>query len=222
MYSSYDENLMEAVMIITMGVAITFAVLLLLVFYLFESFALYRMSKNRGYQRAWLSFIPVVNSWVMGGIADHILMCGGRRSCWRGICLGVCSFWAAFYAISMGLQFYWIWDVLPVSLASGSTDYFYIYNLLQESPVYRAVSVLSPILTLVGFLRLGVLGFCWNSIFRDYAGQNTMLYLILSLVTALLLGPMGLAPFFLFACRNKPSASLYWASQRQQSVYPPQ
>ena len=47
-----------------------------------------------------------------------------------------------------------------------------------------------------------------------------MLYLILSLISGLLLGQAGLAPFFLFAVRNKPSASLYWASQRQS--YPPQ
>lgn len=216
----YDENFVQTVMVVTIVLSAAFALLFLTVFHLFEGFALYRLSKNRGYQRAWLAFIPVVNSWVLGGIADHIGLCAGKKELLRGICLGICSFWSVFHLISMILQFYWIWDVLPISLQSGNTEYLYIYGLLQESPVYRAVSVLSPILTLLGFLRLGAMGFCWNSIFRDYAGNNAMLYLILSLISGLLLGQAGLAPFFLFAVRNKPSASLYWASQRQS--YPPQ
>ena len=128
----YDENFVQTVMVVTIVLSAAFALLFLTVFHLFEGFALYRLSKNRGYQRAWRAFIPVVNSWVLGGIADHIGLCAGKKSSWRGICLGICSFWSVFHLISMILQFYWIWDVLPISLQSGNTEYLYIYGLLQE------------------------------------------------------------------------------------------
>ena len=80
----YDENFVQTVMVVTIVLSAAFALLFLTVFHLFEGFALYRLSKNRGYQRAWLAFIPVVNSWVLGGIADHIGLCAGKKELLAG------------------------------------------------------------------------------------------------------------------------------------------
>ena len=60
------------------GVAVAFALILVLlmlalsiVSYVLGSTGMYRIAKRRGIHHAWLAWVPVGNSWLLGSISDH-------------------------------------------------------------------------------------------------------------------------------------------------------
>lgn len=59
----------------------------LVVVYILSSIATYKISKSRGYKNAWLAWVPVANSYVLGSIADSIDGYNGKRSYYRHLLL---------------------------------------------------------------------------------------------------------------------------------------
>lgn len=182
------------------GLAIAF------VFYIFNALGLYQISKKRGYKNAWLAFIPVVNSFVLGGIADNINACYQKKSSyriWLLILNIVSTFAGGIYAI----------------VAVGN-----FFQLVQEALIYGAVSsysgfiaetlLFSSLMSLVSIAMMILNFICQYKLYSDYAPNNATLFLVLSIL-------FSIAPFFIFAIRNKPSASLYYVNQRMNPTPPP-
>ena len=198
---------MTSAIVTVVAVALFFAGLVGIVFYVFNSLALYTISKQRGYQNAWLAWIPVVNAWVLGGIVDNIDICCGKRSNYRVILLvlRIVSVAASGSMAVMGL------GQLPALLS----DLGYYGNPYSYYGGFGALtSVASSFGSLIGLAYAVFAYIAYYRIFQDYDNRNKVLYLVLSIL-------FSIAPFFLFAIRNKPSASLYWASQRANTNVPP-
>ncbi len=193
---------------LVIGLAIAF------VFYIFNALGLYQISKRRGYKNAWLAFIPVVNSFVLGGIADNINACYMKKSNHRIWLIVLQLINCALYFAYIGVLFSFMVKVIQQAIYYGA------------QPQYSDVAPIMLMGLLMGLVSIALLVFtciCWYKIFADYSPNNATLFLILSIL-------FGIAPFFIFAIRNKPSASLYHAAQRanpvppqyQQPVAPPQ
>lgn len=180
-----------------------------LAFYIFEAIGLYTMSKRRGYQKAWLAFIPLVNSYVLGEIADNIGLCYGKKSYFRYLLLGS-------KLLSSAISIATLLLLLPA--------YFNMMGaLIMFEDSYSVAPYLSdmvPLMAFSSFASLISLGYTVVScislykIYQDYSAKSAVVFLVLSIL-------FGIGIFFVFALRNKPSASLYWRSRYQSPASNP-
>ena len=173
------------------------------IYYLFNAMGLYKLAKNRGYQYAWLAYIPIASTYILGSIADNINKCYQKKSnlrVWLLVLAIVQSFGSIIYSV--------------VTLASFpemiSDSYYGVSSSIASTLLISSLVSLSSI----GFLVIRCI--CEYKVYTDYAPKNATMLLVLSIL-------LGLSPFFIFAIRNKPSSSIYYAQQQtQQPQYQPQ
>lgn len=68
-FTAFEDALAEG---LTAGMYLrTPSLLLSLVAYVLTAISLFSMAKRRGIHHAWLSWIPVGNTWVLGALSDH-------------------------------------------------------------------------------------------------------------------------------------------------------
>lgn len=181
-----------AILIALIGIAVLFALVIGLVLYIVQAIGVYRLSKNRGYRHAWLAFVPIVNNYVLGGIADNVNACYGRKSSWR-IWLLLLPLLSCVFGLAVGLSI-----GASVQIVRMET---LVPLMLLPVLLCWAISVTTSVLTYIVLYR----------VFRDYTNL-AVLYLVLSIFFGVT------QPFFLFSLRNKPSASLAYRNQFFQNA----
>lgn len=181
--------------------SIVFGAIIAIVFYVFRAIGVYKLSKNRGYKKPWLAFIPFVNSYVLGALADNINLCIQKRTSFRFILLIAETFTSV-----IGMMSY------PLIFKMMNTGFIYTNNPAEVMDGMSSFMAFGALSSLLGIATMVITGFVLYRIFMDYEPRNGMIYLILSLL-------FQITPFFLFAIRNKPSVSMYYAQQNQQQQY---
>lgn len=163
------------------------------VVYILSSIAIYKLSDSRGYKNAWLAWVPVARNYVLGSIADSIDGYNGKRShfrhlmLWGGLLPFVLNIVFSVFGFSFGMMSEFATEeALGGAVAMGLPFMVIFYILMITVPF--AVMIISYIV--------------YYKIFKDYAPNSATAYLVLSIFFNFL------PPFFLFAIRNKPSASL--------------
>lgn len=156
----------------------------LLVAYFFCAKAVYTISKNRGYQYPWLSYIPFANSWMIGSIADSIHACYGKRTRYRVILISTAL--VPFAALIM----------LVIITVLYSTRYNHYGIEMMFLPIIPSIVMLIALI-----LNYVMYMICLNTVFKDYIPDQSVLFLILSII-------FGIQAFFLYAIRNNSSQSL--------------
>lgn len=205
---SYGYDMYDFITIFTaiLPIVLLFALGFGFVFYIFNAIGVYQISKQRGYHNAWLAFIPIVSSYVLGGITDNINSCYGKKSSFRIwlLVLNIASVAISF--TSLISVFASIFDMI---------EYSYYDSNMVFAQIFTSMTLFSSLTGLLSIAILVVTCISQYKIYTDYDGKNAMVYLILSIL-------LSLSPFFLFAIRNKPSLSLYYAAQRNnQQNQPP-
>lgn len=179
---------------------IAFSAIIALVLYIFKAIAIYKLSKNRGYKKPWIAFIPIVNSYLLGAVADNINMCIQKRTIFRYLLL-----------VADGLTFAVSLMTYPMAYKMMNEGFIYSENpavIFDQMPSYMGISALSGLL---GLATIIITGFVLYRIYMDYAPQSGVVYLVLSLLFQVTM------PFFLFSIRNKPSISMSYAQQAPQN-----
>jgi len=171
-----------------------------LVIYLFQAIGLYKISKNRGYKKAWLSFIPIANLYIMGAIADHINALINKKTYYKIILLGLNILTIPFSIYYVGVYVKFMGTIMQNP--NGDIENFSQFTTMMGS---------SGILSLLGLATSVITYIVLYRIYADYSKQNATLFLVLSIL-------FSLQPFFLFAIRNKPSASIYYAQATTTTV----
>jgi len=159
--------------------------------YLFEAAGTYRLSRNRGLDKPWLAFIPVAGAWVLGGVADHIRHCRGKKTRWRVWLTIAEGVWLTALAAHVSLF------ILPLpALFSPACRAFYqtLANSTNIIPVFSGIAVL------LSLGRAAVKAAVLYRIYQDYTPKNAAALLVLSIL-------FGICPFVLFAIRNNASAA---------------
>lgn len=67
---SYGES-MAAGLIIFYIIFISIAALIGIAVYVFQSYSLYTIAKNRGIENPWMMWIPIANYWAIGELGDY-------------------------------------------------------------------------------------------------------------------------------------------------------
>lgn len=206
-YSYGYDGFYDGIMIFAtiLPIILFFSLGLAFVFYIFDAIGVYQLSKRRGYRNAWLAFIPIANSYALGGLADNINFCYGKKSSFR-IWLLVLRIINSFTGVIM---------IAPMfTFIAEAINYSYF------DETYLAQFFTSTMLTssFIGLISIGltiVTYICQYKVYSDYSPKNATMFLVLSIL-------FGIAPFFLFAIRNNNSASLYYSAQRNgQPPYQP-
>lgn len=176
-----EENMIAigAVVLGILGVVL----LVLLAAWIMRSISLHRIAKRRGLRRAWLSWLPIGNRWILGSLSDqyqHLVQ--GRITSNRKILLVL-----SLASLLMG--------------TSGSLTTV-VQNLMEESQqmtVTWSVAGMIPTILTWG-VSIGWLVFyhiCNYDLYRSCNPKNAVVFLVLGIVLPVC------EPFFYLACRNK-------------------
>ena len=155
-----------------------------LVSYVLNAVGMYRIAKRRGIHHAWLAWIPVGNSWLLGSISDHYQYVAKKKITGRRKAL-----------LAMNL----ILIVRSGVIVSGA---FMIYSFttgpadLMGSGILLIGLLVVAYLALFGFsIAMLVVSFiAYYDLFQSSKPNCAVLFLILGVVFNVTL------PFFVFAC----------------------
>ena len=171
--------------------------------FILQAFGLYSLSKNTGYDKPWLAFIPVANSYVLGHLSDEAnLRTKGKRTNNRKLLLGLHIGLAAFVLLLAVL-------LIAIIASADASMYSYSYNYYDGYNYHYNASMLPmtllPILLLfIVPLAIVTAVFTYIAlypIYKAYAPENAEMYLVLSILVSPAL------QIILFCLRNKSMAA---------------
>ena len=163
-----------------------------LVIYILRSIALTRLSQNRGFSNPWIGWIPFCGGYALGRISDDINIKRGKMSNHRKILLGTNIAVGVLELLGLGIM-------MPgfVSLFR----YSFNYGTSNADAVVAAPVLAGCFLIMIGCI-VAIVYAVFNyialyNVFKDYAPNNAVLYLVLSLLVG------GSDTVILFIIRNK-------------------
>ena len=191
-----DPSLVED-MIVTMVPALVSGIpsgLFSIACYVLSSLALYTMASRRGIRKAWLSWIPVLNVWILGSLSDQYrYVVKGQIKSKRKILLILNLTVLVLGLVLSGLVIFVVVQTI-VKLLSDSSSHM-ILNLIT-GPIIAAVGIglpmvcISVVSTVFRYMAL-------YDVYTSLDPSNNVLFLVLSIFFGVT------EPFFLFFNRNK-------------------
>ena len=211
------EYILEEAMDAGLGYSLlanSFSTLLGIAAYVLTSIALYTLANRRGIKNAWLSWVPVINCWIIGSLSDQYrYVTKGEVKNKRKILL-VLNIINWIIAVAMIV-------VLIVMLVS-------VTNMAISAPMEMMgdtvsgemmSAVMGPVMVIL-VLCLPLLGvsialmviryMAMYDIYNSCSPQNSVVFLVLSILFSIT------EPFFLFFTRNKDDGM---PPRKQQPVY---
>jgi len=179
--------------------------------YVLSSLALYTAASRRGIRKAWLSWIPVLNVWILGSLSDQYrYVVKGQIKSRRKILLVLKLAAFVLGLILCGLVVFVVVQTL-MKIFGGSGNHM-ILNLLTGPVIAAAgfglpMAVISVVFVVFRFMAL-------YDIYTSMDPANNVLFLVLSIFFPVT------EPFFLFFNRNK-DLGMPPRKPRQQPVQEP-
>lgn len=177
--------------------------------YVLTALALYTMAQRRGIKNAWLSWIPVVNCWIIGSLSDQYrYVVKGEIKNKRKTLLALNIINAVLGLVEIVLLV--ILAAVGISgLLSGSLE-----AVAEEMIIAPALLMVVLCLPLIGIsIATTVVRFmAMYDIYTSCQPQNNVVFLVLSIIFRIT------EPFFLFLCRDKDEGM---PPRKQEPVYTP-
>ena len=207
-----DPYMMEELAFAVMGILTSSvpSMLLGIASYVLTSMALYALASRRGISKAWLSWVPVLNVWIIGSLSDQYryVVKGQYKSKRKTLLI------LNLLQLVMGIAVIGICIFMVAELISGS-----IYGVLEHELMGI---IMGPVLAVGGFC-LPLMGISIASavirymamydIYTSMDPSNSILFLVLSIIFNVT------EPFFLFFSRNK---DLGMPPRREEPRWQPQ
>lgn len=206
-----EEIMMAVVPVLTSAVPSS---LLAIASYVLSSMALFTLASRRGIGKAWLSWVPVLNVWIIGSLSDQYryVVKGQYKSKRRTLLI------LNLLQLGIGMVITGICIFMVTDLISGSIYGFVGGNMMK--------SIMGPGLTAGGFglvltgISIASAVIYYMALYDIYTSMdpdNNVLFLVLSIIFHVT------EPFFLFFSRNKDEGmpprreDPHW--QTQESMY---
>lgn len=158
-----------------------------LVFYLLEAVGLYKMGKTVGMSAPWMAFIPVLNVFALGKVAETPV--DGKKPLKYGLILVILNIVNSLYSVYLVLDL--VNRIVRAITYFDSMSLWETYSLITAGGGYAFSSLLSIAYTVFYYIAL-------YKLYRVFARDNAVLYLVLSIF-------FGIAtPIIIFCLRNKP------------------
>ena len=186
-----EELIFTLIPVLTSGIP---SVLLGIASYVLTSMALYSLASRRGIGKAWLSWVPILNVWIVGSLSDQ----------YRYVVKGQCK---SKRKILLILKLVSVIFVLAALIAGGFLVADVVRTMMYGIRMEAVLSqILGPVLGIAG-LVLPMFGLAIASaviyfmalydVFQSMDPANGVMFLVLSI-----LFPVT-EPFFLFFNREK-------------------
>lgn len=163
-----------------------------LTIYILRSIALTRLSQNRQFDNPWIGWIPFCSGYALGRISDDINIKRGKVTNHRKILLGTNIATGALELIGVGVVISAMVLLIQQSINYGSAyaDETAIVPVLAGCFLVLSGLIVAIVYTVFSYIAL-------YNVFKDYAPNNAVLYLVLSLLVG------GSDTIILFIIRNK-------------------
>ena len=162
--------------------------------YVLTSLACYAMAQRRGIHHAWLSWVPVLQIWVLGSLADQYrYVAKGQITYRRRILVTLQVIVSLVFSILIGMLLVSLGKAVFYSAGAGGLA------RLEELVIQSIFRIGGMGLILVPF-HIGLLILKYMALYDVYRScepQNAVLYLVLSIFISMTI------PFFLFFNREK-------------------
>ena len=175
--------------------------------YVLTALALYTMAQRRGIKNAWLSWVPVVNCWIIGSLSDqyrYVVKGEIKNKRKTLLILNIINAVLSF-AMVIGIV---VMAVTGIQSVMGSHDSLLsgimglVFGVLALSLPMIGISIAAVV---IRFMAL-------YDIYTSCQPQNNVLFLVLSIIFRVT------EPFFLFLCRDKDEGM---PPRKQEPVYTP-
>ena len=186
---------MVGIILIIYLVILLFASIFGIISYILTSLGTYTIANRRGIKNAWLAWIPVGSTWIMGCISDQYQQVAKGKNTRRRITLLVT------YAVTMGASFI-------VGVISG------ILEFVPDAMVLAIVMLVVALAMLGVAIAYSVLFyFCLYDLYASCKPESGVLYIVLTILVSIT------TPFLIFSCRNKDQGMPAPQPQYQPPVY---
>lgn len=167
-----------------------------LVFYLLQAFGIYGMSKKLGLCKPWLCFVPIINTYSFGSVAESYKLKSGKKPAKLGIWLLVLNILQTLAIIALLVVFVLLFaGILGVAESEGLDVTTARAELLEVIIPFVVVYFITFAVSLTfKILRYVAL---WR-IYDVFSKNTATLFLILSFLFPVL------EPIFLVIIRNNP------------------
>jgi len=153
--------------------------------YVLNAVGMYRIAKRRGIHHAWLAWIPVGSSWLLGSISDHYQYVTKQKETRRRKILLILSI----ICMAMGAVFGTGVGVLAASEIIASASAAFVLPVAMIAIGYISVMGLSIAITVFCYIA-------YYDLFRSCKPESAVLFLVLSILFNVTL------PFFVFFISN--------------------
>lgn len=164
--------------------------------YILQAFGIYTIAVRRGIKNPWMAWLPLVNMWVLGSIADQYRyvvkgQIRNRRKVLIGLYIAVLALGLVFFCVAVGMLVDVIISIPEIMMmtpeeALASATGFFVFTI--------GYTVLLWVLNVVALVYRYI---CLNDLYGSCCPDNQVLFLVLSILVNVTM------PFFVFACRNK-------------------
>ncbi len=165
-------------MLVFLLIFLFFAIVFAIITTIFNGIGIMKMHEKLGLKHGWMAFIPVLNSYALGKVAEQYIKADGKKSAKFSVILLVIQF------VSVGIGFIF-------GLIMGFSQFLFpmeAYMIIQLI-CYAFVYIISFGLSIVSYVAL------WR-VFAIFSNKNATLYLVLSIFVSVV------HPFLIFAIRN--------------------
>ncbi len=180
--------------------------------YVLRALGFYTIAKRRGINHPWMSWVPVLDLWVMGCISDQYrYVVKGEVKNKRKWLLGLNIALAVLYIV-----FFVFFGIMMFDVITGAMDGI-SEAMIMKDLMGSMVGMLAATLPMLG-LAIAVTVIRYIAMYDLYTScspQNNVLFLVLSIVFTVT------EPFFLFFLRKKDGGMPPRRSAPQQNAYIP-
>jgi len=171
----------------------TVSIIIYIASYFLLAMALFTLAKKRGYGTAWLSFVPVANFYVLGGIVDHINSFNRKKSNSK-ISLLFLNGLSTLFTVLMASS------IIKAFIEFGKSD-----DLGVEA--FKSAAIVALIGAIIIFITRIALLIALHKVYSDYSSGKEVLLTLLTIFT-------GIYPLILFVIKNNASQTIYYSRQQ--------
>lgn len=179
--------------LVSYGVAITM--------YVLHSLGLYTIAKRRELTHPWMAWVPSLQLWTLGSIADQYMYVAkdkvrNRRKWVVGLAIAMAVLAVVFYIVFFAAYFGFFFEIgmnMEMGMVMEDELQFVLNGLKAFVPtlvVFLLMLAVSIVLSVVEYV-------CYYKLFASCDPENKTLFLVLSIFFSFLL------PIFVFVCRKK-------------------
>lgn len=163
--------------------------------YIATALALYTIANRRGISKPWLAWVPVVNVWTLGAIADHYRLAHGTKKSRRKVLLGTSIATSVISVLVLVLCV-----VMLVSIFANAD--LMTGDISEEAAISVGLTAIGMLVLCLPLMVVAIIQMIFTyialyEVFKSCDPSNAVLYLVLSIFIGIC------QPVFLVICRNK-------------------